>query len=136
VLLALGNLTRRLAALEKRLDAREGDRLRLEVLENRNRWLERRLDALDRRGGHRAPQLAPERRVPAVAAARRLGLAPATVRRMVAEGRLEGLAIESGGRRLWTVNLSSLERLERGAPGAPDASEDGFPGAPRAREGG
>jgi hypothetical protein len=82
-----------------------------------------------------APLSAPER-VPAAAAARRLGLAPATVRRMVAEGRLDGLAIEAGGRRLWTVSLDSLARLERGAVGAPDATDPRISGAPSAREGG
>jgi len=69
------------------------------------------------------------KRVPAAAAAERLGLAAQTIRRLVAAGELEGLAVPmpDSGRRVWTVTLDSLERFERAAADAV--------GAPGAREG-
>lgn len=86
-------------------------------IETRQTDLDHRLTAPERKVTH-ARDL---RRVPAVTAALRLGVGPATIRRRIADGTLDGLAIRSGGRRRWTVTLASLEALERGAPGAPGA---------------
>lgn len=90
--------------------------------------LEGRIDQLERQlAQERAP-----RRVPAAAAARRLGLSPASVRRLVESGALDGAALRlpDRERRVWVVSLESLERFERqasapGAAGAPDRAAAG-----------
>lgn len=80
--------------------------------------VERRLAALE--ALRPAPPRA-VRRVPAAAAARRLGVSPATVRRRIADGTLDGIVVEAAGRKRWAVGEEALERLEHGAPGAPGA---------------
>ena len=77
------------------------------------------------------PPVPPERQALAVAA-RRLGVGASTLRRWVEQGKVEGLALPSGNRLLWTVTTSSIETLEqRGARGARGASE-GAPASERA----
>lgn len=73
-------------------------------------------------------------RVPVVTAARRLGLSTASVRRLIAAGDLAGAALQlpDRERRVWVVDLASVERFERAA-GAVDAEMRLIPG-PGARE--
>ncbi len=108
-------LAARLAAVEKRLDAREGDRLRVEVLENRNRWLERRLDALDRRERRAVPRPAAEL-VPRISIARAaaiLGTSRKQALRLAADALLDAADERLAGapRAVVTVTAESLERL-------------------------
>lgn len=127
-------LERCVLELEARLarhDAAEGARAEVarivlaavERVERRTAELERELAALRR---SREAAIAPgPRRVSAAVAARRVGVSPATMRRWIESGAVEGLVIRSGGRKRWSVEETSLERLERGAPGAHAASDSG-----------
>ena len=97
-------------------------------LERRLAELERCYAALDR---ERDAALEP-RRAPATRAAERLGISPATVRRLIESGALDGLALQlpDRERKLWVVDVKSLERFEResdptGATGARNEAVSG-----------
>lgn len=111
-----------LAALRRGLAAAWGavERLEAGVAQERElrEALEHRLAAVER-------ELAlgrALRRVPLVTAARRLGLSPASVRRLIQSGDLAGAALRlpDRERRVWVVEVQSLARFEReaGAVGA------------------
>jgi len=144
--LTLGDLLRRVADLEREVrDGRARERDLRERVDSLSRSLTktwREIEGLRSLRFEMVPRVlvrplpAPtardpgeRKRVPAAAAAERLGLAAQTIRRLVAAGELEGLAVPmpDSGRRVWTVTLDSLERFERAAADAV--------GAPGAREG-
>lgn len=95
----------------------------LQELEQRLARVERRNVELEgelRRARH-------ARRIPVATAARRLGLSPASIRRLIESGDLRGagLRLPDRERRAWVVDLPDLERLEReaGAVGAPGTAK-------------
>jgi len=126
----LRGLTAALRAMRARIEAlmdesEERDR-RERVLAAAFQELEQRVLVLERRTA--APA-----RMPTTAAAKRLGLSPASVRRLIEAGELEGLALQLQGssRKVWVVELQSLERFERarGVPvGALGAASDRIAG--------
>jgi hypothetical protein len=81
----------------------------LDRLDAKRRDLERRVAELERSVPDESG------RVPASVAADRLGVAPVTVRRMVEDGALEGLAMRLPDRErlVWVVEVASLERFEQ-----------------------
>ena len=108
----------------------------LEQLHAKQKQLEARLAALE----HEMALGRETRRVPAVAAARRLGLSLASVRRLVESGALAGEALHlpDRERRIWVVELQSLQRFEAagGAVGALGAGEGAISRPRRAGGGG
>ena len=108
----------------------------VEQLAGRLAEVERRTAALE----HEMALGRETRRVPAVAAARRLGLSLASVRRLVESGALAGEALHlpDRERRVWVVELESLQRFEGagGAVGAPGAGNRLLTGRARRGEGG
>ncbi len=123
----IGALVGRVLELEERLAASAArGRAQLDELARENADLRRRVERLERRVAD-----GPERR-PATWAARRLGLSPASVRRLVETGHLEGAALRlpDRERRVWVVEAESVERFERqggavGAPGTPNRAAAG-----------
>jgi hypothetical protein len=145
LLAAVAGLARRVEALEARRFAERELLARTDSLSSAVAMLWNRVERLERQGRLAPPapvqigttlsrnEAPTPERIPAAAAARRLGLAPSTVRRLVSAGDLEGLAVKlpDRARRVWVVDVASVERLEREAaalPGALDAANEASAG--------